>query len=109
MAYDEGLAERLREIFSGRNDVAEKKMFGGVAYMMRGNMGCGILGDILMARVGPEQYAAALKKPHTRDKAGNMRPMKGFVYVEPAGYESDKALKDWLKLCEKFVASLPPK
>jgi TfoX/Sxy family transcriptional regulator of competence genes len=109
MAYDEGLAKRLREIFSRRNDITEKKMFGGVAFMLRGNMACGILGDILMARVGPEQYAAALKKPHTHDKAGNMRPMKGFVYIEAAGIESDNSLKNWVMLCEKFVGALPPK
>lgn len=107
MAYDEGLAERLREIFSGRAEVVEKRMFGGVAYMMRGNMCCGIIGDALMARVGPEQYAAALRKDHARDKMGNMRPMKGFVYVEAAGIESDKALRAWVKQCEKFVATLP--
>jgi TfoX/Sxy family transcriptional regulator of competence genes len=109
MAYDEGLAERLREIFSQRNDVTEKKMFGGVAFMLRGNMCCGIMGDILMARVGPEQYLAALKKPHTHDKAGNMRAMKGFVYIDAAGIESDKALQSWVSLCEKFVGALSPK
>jgi TfoX/Sxy family transcriptional regulator of competence genes len=109
MAYDEGLAQRLREIFADRSDVTEKKMFGGIAYMLRGNMLCGIIGDMLMTRVGPEQYVASLKKPHAHDQAGNMRAMKGFVYVEAAGIESDKALKDWVKLCEKFVGALPVK
>ncbi|MEY4729706.1 MAG: hypothetical protein RL020_864 [Pseudomonadota bacterium] len=109
MAYDEGLAQRLREIFFERSEVTEKKMFGGIAYMLRGNMLCGILGEVLMARVGPEQYAAALKKPHTHDKAGNMRPMKGFVYIDAVGIESDKALKSWVSLCEKYVGALPPK
>jgi TfoX/Sxy family transcriptional regulator of competence genes len=81
MAYDEGLAQRLRELFAERSDVVEKKMFGGIAYMLRGNMLCGVLGDTLMARVGAEQYEAALKKPHTHDHAGKMRPMKGYVYI----------------------------
>jgi TfoX/Sxy family transcriptional regulator of competence genes len=84
-------------------------MFGGIAFMLRGNMLCGILGDMLMARVGAEQYLAALKKPHTHDQAGKMRAMKGYVYIDAAGLESDKALQDWVKLCEKFVSSLPPK
>jgi TfoX/Sxy family transcriptional regulator of competence genes len=109
MAYDEGLAQRLREIFEGRNDIVEKKMFGGIAYMAHGNMCCGIIGDTLMARVGPEQYAAALKKPHAREMTFTLRPMKGFVYVDPPGFETDKALKAWVKLCDKYVATLPIK
>ena len=67
MAFDEGVAQRLREHFQGRDDIAEKKMFGGIAFMHCGNMCCGIVDDILMARVGPDAYAEALAKPYARE------------------------------------------
>jgi TfoX/Sxy family transcriptional regulator of competence genes len=109
MAYDEGLAERLREIFTDRYDIDEKKMFGGIAFMLHGHMCCGIVNDTLMARVGPEQYDAALERPHAREMDFTGKAMKGFVYVDPPGYESDEDLRDWVALCESFVNSLPPK
>lgn len=107
MAYDEGLAERMREAFSGRIDVTEKKMFGGIAFMVSGNMCCGVVNDTLMARVGPDQYAAALKKPHAREMNFTGKPMKGFVYVAPEGFESDGDLVAWTGLCMDFVSTLP--
>lgn len=109
MAYDEGVAERIREIFSERRDVIEKKMFGGIAFMVRGHMCCGVVDDTLMARVGPDQYDTALQKDHAREMDFTGKPMKGFVYVDPAGFETDEHLLDWVTLCENFVASLPPK
>jgi len=109
MAYDEGVAERLREIFASRKNVSEKKMFGGIAFMVSGNMCCGVVNDTLMARVGPDQYAAALNKPHAREMNFTGRPMKGFVYVAPDGFESDNDLADWVKRCLDFVATLPAK
>ena len=63
MAYDEGVAERLREVFAGQTDIVEKKMFGGMAFMHSGNMCCGVVNDVLMARVGPDSYEDALQKP----------------------------------------------
>jgi TfoX/Sxy family transcriptional regulator of competence genes len=109
MPYDEGVAERLRETFSGRKDVTERKMFGGIAFMVSGNMCCGVVNDTLMARAGPDQYEAALKKAHARKMDFTGKPLKGFVYVAPEGYESDKDLADWVKLCMGFVATLPAK
>lgn len=109
MAYDEGVAERLREAFSTRRDVAEKKMFGGIAFMVNGHMCCGVVNDMLMARVGPDHYDAALKKPHARKMDFTGRPMKGFVYVAPEGFESDKDLADWVRICLNFVTTLPAK
>jgi len=109
MPYDEGLAERLREVFSTRKDVTEKKMFGGIAFMVSGNMCCGIVNDTLMARVGPDQYDAALKRPHTRKMDFTGKPLKGFVYVAPEGFESDEDLADWVRLSLDFVTSLPAK
>lgn len=109
MAYDEGLAARLRNIFEGRTDVVEKKMFGGIAFMVGGHMCCGIIKDTLMARVGPEQHEAALQQPHVRVMDFTGKPMKGYLYVEPQAIESEAALRSWARMCEHFVATLPPK
>lgn len=109
MAYDEGLAQRLRELFAGRPDIVEKKMFGGLAFMLAGNMCCGVLGETLMARIGPAQHDNALARPHTREMDFSGRSMKGFVYVDPAGFESDADLAAWVDLCAVFVGSLPAK
>ena len=109
MAYDEGLAERLREVFSAQRDIVEKKMFGGLAFMWRGNMCCGIVDDTLMARVGAEYYAEALKSPHAREMDFTGKVMKVYVYIAPAGFEDDVALQSWVELCLRFVATLPAK
>lgn len=109
MAYDEGLAERLREVFSNQRNVTEKKMFGGIAFMVNGNMCCGVVNDMLMARVGPVQYEAALNKPHARKMDFTGKPLKGFVYVAPEGIESDEDLAGWVKRSLDFVTSLPAK
>ena len=77
--------------------------------MLNGHMFVGILGDTLMARVGPEAYLDALHQRHTREMDFTGKPMKGYVFVEPAGFESDSALEKWVNLCAKFVESLPPK
>jgi hypothetical protein len=109
MAYDEGLAERLRDQFVDRHGITEKKMFGGLAFMYRGHMLVGILGDSLVARVGPAEYTDALKRPHVREMDFNGKPMKGYVSVDPAGFESDSDLSTWIGLCLRFNESLPPK
>lgn len=84
-------------------------MFGGLAFMYRGHMLVGILGDSLMARVGPAEYADALKRPHVREMDFTGKPMKGYVYVDPAGIESDSDLGKWVELCLRFNATLPQK
>jgi len=109
MAFDEGLAQRLREIFAEREDVIEKKMFGGLAFMLSGNMCCGVVGEELMARVGPDQYESALKQPYARKMDFTGKPLKGFVYVGYQGIMSDSDLECWVGRCEKFVCSLPAK
>ncbi len=109
MAYDEGLAERLRDLFVDRPGITEKKMFGGLAFMYRGHMLVGILGDSLMARVGPTEYADVLKHPHVREMDFTGKPMKGYVYVDPAGIESDADLNKWVGFCIRFNESLPSK
>lgn len=109
MAYDEGVAERLRDIFNGQPDIIEKKMFGGIAFMHAGNMCCGIVNDVLMARVGSENYAKALARQHAREMDFTGRSMKGFVYVDPAGFAEDRQLRQWIDLCMQFTSTLPAK
>jgi len=109
MSYDEGVAERLRDYFIDNPDVVEKKMFGGIAFMLSGHMCCGVVNDTLMARVGPDQYAEALSQPHAREMDFTGKPLKGFIYVAPEGFESDEDLHDWIQHCEKFIRSLPPR
>jgi TfoX/Sxy family transcriptional regulator of competence genes len=109
MAYDEGLAHRIREIVSDQPGLVEKKMFGGVGFMLHGNMACGVNRENLIVRVGPEKYAAALAKPNARVFDITGRPMTGWVTVEPDGYESDEDLKAWVQQGIDFALSLPPK
>jgi len=109
MAFDEKLAERLRPLFQGKYKVTEKKMFGGLAFMINGHMCCGIVATDLVVRTGPDAFEHALKRPHTRPMDFTGRPMKGFVYVAPAGYHSDRDLKSWTKIGLDFVLSQPMK
>ena len=109
MAYDEGLAHRLSEIYAPIPGVAEKKMFGGLAFMVNGHMSCGVVNDTLMVRVGPELYPQALDRPHSRPMDFTGKPMKGFVYVAPAGFESEEELASWVQLSLDFVTRLAPK
>jgi TfoX/Sxy family transcriptional regulator of competence genes len=109
MAYDEALAGRIRAFLARRQGVTERKMFGGVAFMLRGNMCCGALKKDLVVRVGPEYYPKALARPHVRPMDFTGRPLKGFVYVGPAGYRTDRALTRWIELGADYVASLPKK
>ena len=109
MAYDEGLAQRIRETLASRSDIAEKKMFGGLAFMLSGNMCCGVIGSTLMLRVGPDQYGAALAHPHAREMDFTGKPMKGMVYIGDDGIADDRDLADWVQWGVRFATSLPPK
>lgn len=109
MAYDEGLAQRIREALEERSDVSEKRMFGGVAFLVRGNMCCGVARENLMVRVGPEDYDDALGQPHAREMDFTGRAMKGFVYVAAEGVEDDGDLHGWVERGVAFAGSLPPK
>lgn len=109
MAFDEGVAERLRESFADVEGVVIKKMFGGMAVMVNGNMSCGVVSDTLMVRVGPDQYESALKRPFAAEMDFTGRPMKGFVFVAPEGFESDEDLRSWVEMSLTFVDTLPPK
>jgi len=109
MAYDEKLAERVRELLKRRRGIGEKKMFGGLAFLVNGHMACGIIGDELMVRVGPEAYDAALKKPGARAMDFTGRPMKGMVYVGPRGIRPAPGLEAWVEQGLSYARSLPPK
>jgi hypothetical protein len=109
LAYDEGLAERLREVLRSQRGISEKKMFGGLAFLNRGYMFVGIVGDVLMARVGPEYYQEALSRPHVREMDFTGKPMKGYVFVDPPGFELDADLADWVRRCHGFIQTLPAK
>lgn len=109
MAYDERLAERVRTVLAARDGVDERRMFGGLAFMLRGNMCCGIVGDDLMVRAGPERYEALLAEPHARPMDFTGRPMKGMLYVSSAGVKDDAALASWVERGVDFALSLPPK
>ncbi len=109
MAYDEGLACRVAEALAGVEGVVEKKMFGGMAFMVKGNMAAGILGDRLMVRVGADGYEEALSEPHCGPMDFTGRPMRGFVVVEAEGIASDGELSDWVDRGVGFALTLPPK
>ncbi len=109
MAYDEGLAQRIREALEDRTDVSEKKMFGGLAFLLSGNMCIGVVKGELMVRVGPHGYEEALRQPHARKMDFTGRPMKGFVYVACNGFESDADLRRWISQGVRFAGSLPRK
>ncbi len=109
MAYDQGLAERIRQHLNHRHDVVEKNMFGGLCFMVCNHMCCGIVDDRLMARVGPESYQELLQAPHIREMDFTGRPLKGMLYVNPEGLSEESDLAAWIKICLDFVNSLPPK
>ena len=109
MAYNEAIVERLRTVYAGREDVVEKKMFGGIAFMFNGHMSVGVNGDDLMVRVGPDLYDHALAQPHARQMDCTGRSMNGFVFVDQAGISNGSGLETWVRLSEQFVRQLPPK
>lgn len=109
MSYDEHLAARVRGALDERDDVVERKMFGGLAFMVAGHMCCGVTGHDLVLRLGADRADAALGEPHTRPMDFTGRPMKGFVYVSPAGLGTAAELRRWIDRATAFVATLPQK
>lgn len=109
MAFDEGLAQRVREALDGVASITERRMFGGLAFLVDGKMFVGVSGSKLMARVGGERYQDALSLPHVRKMDFTGKPMNGYVYVEPPGLAEDENLKAWVIWCASYVASLPAK
>ena len=109
MAYDEILAERVRAVLPGLDGLSEKQMFGGWCLLVDGKMSVGIVKDELMVRLAPAVAEAMLEQPHVRPMDFTGRPLKGFLYVEPAGIASESALREWVAMAVDFAASLPAK
>ncbi len=109
MPHNEALAQRVRAALGDAPELQEKKMFGGVGFLFRGNMACGVHKDALIVRTGSERYEEALKKPHTRPFDLTGKPMSGWVLVDREGCEEDDALREWLCWGIDFARTLPPK
>ncbi len=109
MAYDEVLANRIGIILKDQPNVVGKNMFGGIAFMVNGNMCCGVVKDTLMLRVGAENYESCLSLPHARVMDFTRRPMKGMIYVDLDGFKTEAELKTWVERALAFVLSLPAK
>ena len=109
MAYDSGLAQRVREVLGERPGLSERAMFGGLAFLLGGKMFVGIQGSVLMARVGPERHEDALAVAHVRQMDFTGRPMRAYVYIDPPGLGDDRDLQAWVLWCASHVAALPPK
>jgi TfoX/Sxy family transcriptional regulator of competence genes len=110
MAYSEELGDRIRDVLAPREHVSERKMFGGLAFMVNGNMACGLMSDgQLMVRLAAEDADRALAESHTREMDFTGRKMRGFVIVESEGFEADEDLASWVEAGADYAASLPAK
>jgi hypothetical protein len=109
MAYDENLARRMRAEIGPMPGLVEKKMFGGTGFMVQGNMACGVHGNDMIVRVGPERYEQELDRPHTKVFDMTGRPMSGWIIVEPAGVAGDDDLRAWVEQGLEYALSLPAK
>ena len=109
MAFDETLAARIRAALVRKKNVEEKKMFGGIGFLLNGNMLVGVWKNSLIVRVGPDGYEDALLEPHVKEFDITGRPMKGWVLVEPEGIKDNEQLSAWIQRAVKFVGKLPGK
>jgi TfoX/Sxy family transcriptional regulator of competence genes len=109
MAYDEALASRVRETLGDNPEISERQMFGGIAFMLSGNMAVGVSKDDLMVRIDPDDQDEALAQPSVRVFDMTGRPMKGWILVAPEATEDDADLQRWVEAGLDFAGSLPPK
>jgi hypothetical protein len=109
MAYDEGLATRVRELLGGETGLAEMQMFGGVAFLLDGNMACGVRGDDLLVRADPAMHNTHTAEAGVRPDDLTGRPVKGWLLVEPIGHGEDDDLRRWVGRGVAYARSLPPK
>ena len=109
MAYDAELVEQIRAILSDRPHLVVKKMFGGVGFILNGNMAVGVLNNDLIIRTPKEQYEALLAEPHVRPMDLKRQPMRGWVMVEPPVYATDADLERWIAMSAAIAEALPPK
>ena len=106
-SFDQNLAEKIRHEMMKRRGVDERVMFGGAAFFIHGKMACGVIKDNLVVRVGSKAYETVLKKPHVKPMDVTGRPLMGFVYVRPEGYQTDRQLSEWIDKAVEFVGALP--
>ena len=109
MAFDETLAARIRDALARSKGVEERKMFGGICFLLNGNLLVGVWKDSLVARLGPDEGEAVLLEPHVRKFDITGKPMRNWVLVEPEGVEDDEQLTAWIERAETFVGRLPAK
>ncbi|MBS0204715.1 MAG: TfoX/Sxy family protein [Planctomycetes bacterium] len=109
MAYDESLAQRIRDGFARMSGITEKKLFGGIGFLLNGHLCVGVWKESLIVRLDATEGAAALYEPHVREFDVTGRPMKGWILVDPAGLEEDRSVNEWLQRAFDFVSTLPPK
>ncbi len=110
MAYDDQTADRVRKILKRRKGITERKMFGGIAFMLNGHMACGVNQKDLVLRLGEERTAKALsEEPYTREMDFTGKVLKSMVYVSPAGFDSDEKLRAWVDQAIAYIKTLPAK
>jgi TfoX/Sxy family transcriptional regulator of competence genes len=109
MAYDEVLAKRIRMILRGKRNITEKEQFGGVGFLVRGNMACGVLKGSLLVRVGPDRHDEAMRRKGARPFVLTGRPSRGWVLVGPSGLKTESSLEKWVDMGLEFAKGLPPK
>ena len=109
MAYDAKLAQRVRNALKSSKGVTEREQFGGVAFLIRGNVACGIIGDDMLLRVGPDRHDEAMKSKDAKPFSLTGRPSKGWILIRPAGLKSPATLKKWVHMGVDFAMTLPPK
>jgi TfoX/Sxy family transcriptional regulator of competence genes len=109
LVYSESLAQRIRDALARKSKIEEKKMFGGVGFLLHGNMLVGVWKNSLIVRIGPDSYEEALLEPNVKQFDITGKPMKGWIMVEPEGIEHDGQLKGWIERAEEFVVTLPGK
>ncbi|MBI3822781.1 MAG: TfoX/Sxy family protein [Planctomycetes bacterium] len=109
MAFDEALAERIRTGLARKKNIEEKKMFGGLGFLLKGNMLVGVWKNSMIVRLGPNAYEDALLEPHVKEFDITGKPMKGWIMVAPAGVAEDAQVKLWIQRAVKFVGKLPAK
>ncbi len=109
MAYDVAVADRVRKILKARKGVSERKMFGGITFLLNGNMCCGVVNKDLVLRLGETGASRALKLSHARPMDYTGKPLKSMVYVGPKGFQTDAALRKWVRHAADYARSLPAK
>ena len=109
MAFDKNLAERIRKALARKKGIEEKKMFGGLGFLLNGNMLVGVWKNSMIVRLGPDGHEDALLEPHVKEFDITGKPMKGWVMVGPEGVQAEEQVKAWIQRAVKFVGKLPPK